>query len=252
MFNDRLKKVREKANLTVKQAASALRLPYTTYNNYEKNMREPSGGVLCRIAEFYGVSTDYLLGLEEKCESSNKSSDNNSIKEKSEILKKINSLDEYGKKLVNFVIDSEYERCMECAEKHQESLLQPEPEEKIKMITVKSSEYKVSAGTGFLLGEGDADTEVEVPDTLLARKADFALCISGNSMEPIYHDGDVVLVKRQNFVSTGEIGIFVVDGSGYIKKFGGDRLISLNNEYKDIILNENTYVHCCGKVIGRA
>lgn len=252
MFDDRLKKTREAANLTVKQAAVALRLPYTTYNNYEKNMREPSGGVLCKIAKFYGVSTDYLLGLEEKCENSNKSSDKDSIDEKSEIFKKISSLDEHGKKLVNFVIDSEYERCMEYAEEHKENTIQSKPEEQIKMITVKSSEYKVSAGTGFLLGEGDADTEVEVPDTVLARKADFALCISGNSMEPIYHDGDIVLVKRQNFVSTGEIGIFVVDGSGYIKKFGGDRLISLNNEYKDIILNENTYVHCCGKVIGRA
>ena len=61
MFEDRLKAAREKKGLSVKQAAAALRLPYTTYNNYEKNQREPTGGMLCKIAEFYGVSTDYLL-----------------------------------------------------------------------------------------------------------------------------------------------------------------------------------------------
>ena len=65
MFEDRLKAAREKKGLSVKQAAAALRLPYTTYNNYEKNQREPTGGMLCKIAEFYGVSTDYLLGRAE-------------------------------------------------------------------------------------------------------------------------------------------------------------------------------------------
>ncbi len=247
MFDNRLKEAREAMNLTVKQAAAALRLPYTTYNNYEKNKREPSGGLLCKLAEFYNVSTDYLLGLDEI---NNKESKKN-IEENPEMLRKFNYLDDHGKKLVNLILDTEYERCKENEvdiESHYEEPLF----DQIKMITVKSSEYKVSAGTGFLLDEGDFNTEVQVPDTLLARKADFALCISGDSMEPIYHDGDIVLIKRQSFVSTGEIGIFVVDGNGYIKKFGGDRLISLNSAYKDIMLNENDYVKCCGKVIGRA
>lgn len=247
MFEDRLKKTREAANLTVKQAAAALRLPYTTYNNYEKNTREPSGGLLCKIAKFYGVSTDYLLGMEV----TDMSAQAKYCEEKNEVLKKVEFLDEHGRKLVEIVINAEYERCMEQTENQQEITPQL-PEPKIKTITMKSSEYKVSAGTGFLLDEGDFNTQVQVPDTILARKADFALCISGDSMEPIYHDGDIVLVKKQSFVNTGEIGIFVVDGSGYIKKFGGDRLISLNSEYKDILLDENTYVHCCGKVIGRA
>ncbi|MBQ8688521.1 MAG: helix-turn-helix transcriptional regulator, partial [Ruminococcus sp.] len=82
-------------------------------------------------------------------------------------------------------------------------------------------------------------------------RADFALTISGDSMEPIYHNGDIVLVKQTEAVSVGEVGIFVVDGDGYIKKFGGDRLISLNQAYADIMLNHDSYVRCCGKVIGR-
>lgn len=243
MFDDRLKKVRESRGISVKQAAAALRLPYTTYNNYEKNTREPSGGLLCKLAKFYGVSTDYLLGMEEQ--STSAQSDENAS-----IFGKWDKLDNHGKKLVGLVLDAEYERCS--SESSADKTHESNPDTAINMITVKSSEYRVSAGTGFLLGEGDCNTDVQVPDTPAARKADFALRISGNSMEPIYHDGDIVLVKRQSFVSMGEIGIFVVDGNGYIKKFGGDRLISLNSEYSDIILDENTFVRCCGKVIGRA
>lgn len=242
MFEGRLKKAREAADLTVKQAAAALRLPYTTYNNYEKNTREPPGGLICKMAEFFGVSTDYLLGM----------SDEMSGEGKSEITEKWEKLDEHGKKVVGFVLDAEYERCCEKDEPAFDDTPEEEPVPKINMITVKSSEYRVSAGTGFLLDEGDCNAEIQVPDSPLARKADFALTISGDSMEPIYHDGDVVLVKRQSYVSMGEIGIFVVDGNGYIKKFGGDRLISLNSEYSDIILNDNSFVRCCGKVIGRA
>lgn len=242
MFDDRLKKAREASNLTVKQAAAALRLPYTTYNNYEKNTREPSGGLICKMAEFFGVSTDYLLGMSNEL----------SKKNESDIMDKWEKLDKHGKKIVGFILDAEYERCCDSAETITAKVQEDEYKPEIKMITVKSSEYRVSAGTGVLLDEGDCNTEVRVPDSPVARKADFALTISGDSMEPIYHDGDIVLVKRQNFVSMGEIGIFVVDGNGFIKKFGGDRLISLNSEYSDIILDDNSYVRCCGKVIGRA
>ncbi len=244
MFEDRLKAARENKGLSVKQAAAALRLPYTTYNNYEKNQREPTGGMICKLAEFYGVSTDYLLGRAEFIAEAKQ--------EESAIQKKMDALDEHGRKLVELVLDAEYDRCStETVPEIQMKLIEPKPEERRKMITVRSSEYRVSAGTGFLLDEGDCNTEVQVPDTPAARKADFALTISGNSMEPIYHDGDIVLVKRADIVRIGEIGIFIVDGNGYIKKYGGDRLISLNSAYSDIILATGVYAKCCGLVIGR-
>ena len=51
--------------------------------------------------------------------------------------------------------------------------------------------------------------------------------------------------------SVGELGIFVLDGNGYFKKFGGDRLISLNEDYGDILLNGYSEIVCCGKVVGK-
>jgi len=47
------------------------------------------------------------------------------------------------------------------------------------------------------------------------------------------------------------INIFIINGTGYIKKYGGDRLISLNAEYEDIVFSEFDDIRCVGKVIGR-
>lgn len=137
-------------------------------------------------------------------------------------------------------------------ENQAETVVCEEPKEKY--LKINCSVYQVSAGTGFELGEGDEWYEIEVPDTPEARKADFALQIKGNSMEPIYFDGDIVLVKKQSSVDLGQIGIFNIEDNGYIKKFGGDRLVSLNAKYDDIEFSDydEERIRCCGKVIGRA
>ena len=63
-------------------------------------------------------------------------------------------------------------------------------------------------------------------------------------------DGDVLLVQNAEGVEVGEAGIFVLDGSGYFKVYGGDCLISLNPEYGRIMLKDFENVSCIGKVLG--
>jgi repressor LexA len=63
MFDDRLKMLRQKKNLNMKQAAQQLGMPYTTYVGYEKDEREPNSEVLLQLANFYNCSVDYLLGM---------------------------------------------------------------------------------------------------------------------------------------------------------------------------------------------
>ena len=70
-------------------------------------------------------------------------------------------------------------------------------------------------------------------------------------MEPKYRDGDVLLVEECDAVEYGELGIFMLDGDGYFKKYGGDRLISLNPEYSDILLKNFDEISCCGRVVGK-
>ena len=68
-------------------------------------------------------------------------------------------------------------------------------------------------------------------------------------MEPMFHDGEKVLVKSSESILEGEIGVFIVDGESYIKKMGKGCLISLNSAYQPIKLNKYNDVHCVGRVI---
>lgn len=201
-------------------------------SDWKKKGTNPSSDKVFVIANFLDVSIEYLLtGKESKKESIVLS------KNEQELLNTFNQLSQ----------DSKI-RLIERAETLLE--LEKPQEEEESIITILSSEYRVSAGKGIMLDD-DNLTEITVPDTPEARRADFALTICGNSMEPIYHDNDIVLVRKMPCIDVGEIGIFCVDGSGYIKKYGGDRLVSLNSAYDDILFDENTEIRCFGKVIGR-
>ena len=59
----RLKELREERGFTQKQIADELGLNSVTYLHYEKEQREPPLGLLADIAQFYGVTVDYLLGI---------------------------------------------------------------------------------------------------------------------------------------------------------------------------------------------
>lgn len=59
---NRIHDLRISRGLSMRQAADALDLPYTTYVNYEKGTREPNSETLIKIANFFDVSIDYLIG----------------------------------------------------------------------------------------------------------------------------------------------------------------------------------------------
>lgn len=63
MRSDRLRALRELAGLTQEDLANALGISEPQIYRYEKNINDPSGDVLIRMARFFHVSSDYLLGL---------------------------------------------------------------------------------------------------------------------------------------------------------------------------------------------
>lgn len=106
-----------------------------------------------------------------------------------------------------------------------------------------------SAGSGQIVFDTPPTKKIEIPDTPLNRRADYAIGVNGNSMEPTFLDGDMLLVEMTEEISRGEIGIFLVDGESYVKKLGKDELISLNEDYSNIPLDETA--RCLGRVIGK-
>ena len=62
ILSQRLKELRMQKHLRQEDAADALGLSISSYCRYEYGKREPTASVLVRIADFYGVSLDYLMG----------------------------------------------------------------------------------------------------------------------------------------------------------------------------------------------
>ena len=59
---ERLKDLRAKRNLKQEDVAKELKIAVRTYCRYEYGEREPNASVLWRMADFYGVTIDYLVG----------------------------------------------------------------------------------------------------------------------------------------------------------------------------------------------
>ena len=62
----RLSLLRRERNMTQEAAAKELGISQNSYQRYETDEREPTAPILVRMAQFYGVSLDYLVGLRDE------------------------------------------------------------------------------------------------------------------------------------------------------------------------------------------
>lgn len=239
-IGSRIKECREQVGITQEELAKILGVSKGAIGNYESGASYPKIENMTKLFKILKTDANYIFQDETKTIPKDMLSES----EKKHI-KKYRKLDPYGQEAVDSVLNVEYKRCT--------SISIAEADDDEQEIEIRCSYYKVSAGTGFNLGNDDDWEMISVPDTPDSRKADFALQIKGDSMEPIYLDGDIVLVKEQPAIDVGQIGIFIIEDEGYIKKYGGDRLVSLNAKYEDIIFSEHDEdrIKCVGKVIGR-
>lgn len=63
---ERLRLLRKEQDLSQEKTAAEIGVGFSTYRRYETGERVPDADVLVRIADFYGVTLDYLVGREEE------------------------------------------------------------------------------------------------------------------------------------------------------------------------------------------
>ncbi|MBQ1684407.1 MAG: LexA family transcriptional regulator [Clostridia bacterium] len=108
-----------------------------------------------------------------------------------------------------------------------------------------------SAGRGVFL-DGESYTMIDADDSV-PEAATFAVRISGDSMAPLFVDGQIVYVHQQPELESGDIGIFLLNGEAYCKKFdqeNGVRLISVNPKYAPIVPEAFSDLRIVGRVVG--
>ena len=230
-FGEKLKIARTEAGLKQAELAKQLNTTGNTISNWENNVSKPDVDTIEYICGALNVSPNFFFQSE-----SNEYDENTQ-----NLLNNYNRLNDQGQHEVR-------KRAAELTEIPR--YLKNETENKIATLDMDSFELPASAGSGMYLSDEYKEV-IQVKDCYEARTADFVIPIAGDSMEPLYSDGDRVFVKSMPMVEVGEIGIFVINGDAYIKKRGRDRLISLNRKRKDIIFGEGDTIVCLGKVIGK-
>ena len=234
-IGSRIKEARMALNYTQSELAEVLEITTGAVANYENEVSIPKPEILYKLMNVLKCDANYLY------QDMYNSKNNDFIISSNEqsFIKKYRSLDGYGRKAINNVLDVEYERCNTVIE-----------EDTPLYITKPYYAVGASAGNGEYLFDDLDKTSITLPNTPLNNKADLVIAVRGHSMEPTYYDGDKLLVKKQSELNIGEIGVFIINGESFVKELGKDRLISHNKQYQDIHCSDYDNMITVGKVIG--
>lgn len=234
-FKDRLKEARLSKGFTQEQIAEKIGVAKSTFTGYEKGNSEPSMYTISKIMNALKVDANFLWQDEMDALGGNPAQlKYNELKH----MELYRALDDTGRTHVDTVLQWETDRMKQIASSNAPA------------ARVINYYYRLaSAGTGQIVFDMPPTRSIEIPDIPEYKKADYAIGVNGSSMEPTYHDGDVLLVEMTDHVDIGEIGIFMVDGQSYVKQLGCGELISLNTDYNNIPLTSGS--RCMGRVIAK-
>lgn len=217
---EKLKARRKELKMTQKDIANQLGISYQAYSAWERGVKEPSKEKVQRLEQILRVPKGYFTEIE--------------------IVRLYNTLSNKGKTQI-----VEYAR----------DLVQKEKTQQVISVSEKLYEYhvyeKMSAGIGASVYDNRNYDTVYFNEELAH---DFASWVSGDSMEPKYHNGSVALIRETGFDYDGAVYAVVCNNQTYIKRVyreeNGLRLVSINPKYKDIFIYYDEDPRVVGIIVG--
>ena len=231
-ISNKLKEARKAAGFTQKEVYEWLGVGQSTFSAWETGQGEPSVEVFLKLCQKYCIGNiagyflpDPITGrTEEQLDPI--------------FVRKMHALPKRSQDAVRNCLEFEYQNSP--LKIHQSG-------RRLRRIPLYTQ--VATAGFGNYLDDQDAQIrEMEAPE-----EASFAVRISGNSMEPLIHDGDIVFVHRQAEIASGEIGVFSYNNESFCKvwdnRAGCPKLVSLNKDYPPIFLKPSDRLVTHGKVL---
>lgn len=210
-----------------------------------KNGTSPNTDVAIKIANYFNVTLDYLLLGKPK----------EHVVRKKDIVTEKNLTESFYK-----LSDNHKERVLERIQTYLEEYEDYKIKEDNELAY--TADYDTPTRKLVICGQTAAGQPitypdlysfsdiVEVPDNI---KADFALTVKGDSMEPEIKNGSILYIQKMDDVENGTIAIIEINEAVTCKKFYrfNDRieLVSVNPKYKPIIIKESDKIDI--KVIGK-
>ena len=226
----------EKKGVDRNTLCADLDLKYTTVRDWLKGITYPRIGKIELLANYFNINKSDLI--ENKISIAQPS---DSLLE--EITNTARKLNTDNKKIVLRTSEELLES------QNEEETKKNEVSEVIQLYSYDYYDHAASAGTGQYLN----DVRVERIELPVDIDADFVIPIKGDSMEPDYHDGDLVFIQTSVELNDGVIGVFNYNGEAYIKQLVIDKdqayLHSLNPAYKDMPITPDTDFRIIGEVV---
>ena len=259
---ERIKELCIMHNMTPERLAELVGVSVSSIRKWQTTV--PSVEKVKAVAEYFDVSIDYLTGLTEIAVTAERLIEDQAfidmLREESthdrrsvmrfphfsadalRMAKRWADLDEGGRYAVNAIIEAEEHR-----------MRNPVKEKRNRVIPLFGNSFAAGVGEPDF---GNALEEYEVDEDV---KADFAVRVNGESMEPYLHDNQIVLGVK-GMPKIGDIIAIMVDGAFYVKQyvkdnFGNLYLLSLNRKYQDVEVkaSADSTVRCFGIIqIGRS
>lgn len=216
---------------SLSEFARKLDLPKSSISRYFNKSRQLPINKINIFADTLGVSSEYLLGI--------KISNNDLL----DIYNKLET--KRQSKVYNFATEQLNEQ------NNKITNINDYIEEETNWYEVKFY-GSISAGTGLYLDDEQVET-INFGADMVPSGTDFCLKVNGDSMEPMFNNGDYVFIKRETDFRNGTIGAVIVNGEAYLKKIyitdNSIRLVSLNKKYKDITVSEDDTLNYVGTVV---
>ncbi len=232
-ISQRIFNILKEKKLKQKDLAAYTGISTSAISAWNKNNTNPAAESISTIADFLGVSIEYLLTGKEKSPSL--------PNDEQELLSYYKKLPEREQmKLIG--------RASALAEMYEEQVQR----DSLITMTTNLKVYDIAAGAGVSTPFSDDDnyTIREFPQTDVPTNATCGIYANGNSMEPKYPDGCLLWVRETQEVNYGDIVIAILNGEPFFKILQQDGLYSINKAYKTIPVTENDTFSIFGKVLG--
>ena len=234
VIGEKIKQYRLANGWTQQELGTKIGISKNAIGNYEKGFRSPKKNTMFDLANAFNVSIDDLFPPIQK-DTPPTTSPIQSIYDQLAPPRQ-------GKVLT-------YAESQLKEQRNEEETKINEVSEVIQLYSYDYYDHAASAGTGQYLN----DVRVERIELPVDIDADFVIPIKGDSMEPDYHDGDLVFIQTSVELNDGVIGVFNYNGEAYIKQLVIDKdqayLHSLNPAYKDMPITPETEFRIIGEVV---
>lgn len=230
LFGSVIKKYRMQSGMSQLDLAKIMQTSRNTILNWETEKAKPSTDAIKTLCTLLGIPLYELFGISNQEIPSNK---------ERILLQKYRQLSPVGKNAADRIISGILEEEINAKDTRLR--------ESYKILPLESTAAAAGSGCEF---NNLPPTPVFIKKNRYSEAADTLIRVSGKSMEPLYHDKDLLyVVFTKDYCDNEDVICSTADGA-VVKRVKDNKLYSLNNRYPFGEKYEDDHVNVIGRVIG--